>query len=286
MQISFIGAGRVGVSLGKYFKEQGRKIGGYYSLSPESARWAAKFTNTKQYQTLKEVISSSDMIFFTVPDDQIKGVWEEAKPDVSGKIIAHCSGIHSSKIFSDIERTGSIAYSIHPLCAISDKETSYELLYDTTFTIEGDTQNISKIKTMFAQMNNTTIIISAENKTKYHAAASLASNHITAVFFMAQKLFLECGFTKEQAKKELYQLASQNLLNIYKQGCIDSLTGPVERNDVSTVEAHIHALNPDLKEAYLKNAKQLVEIAQQKNPDRDYSRMCRILLEPQRMEEI
>ena len=106
MQISFIGAGKVGVSLGKYFISKGRKVGGYYSLSPKSAAWAANFTNTKQYQSIEEIISSSDMIFFTVPDDKIGEVWEVAKPYAHGKIIAHCSGIHSSNIFSDIDRTG------------------------------------------------------------------------------------------------------------------------------------------------------------------------------------
>ena len=50
MQIGFIGAGKVGVSLGKYFREKGLEVGGYYSLSEESARWAAAFTETKQYQ--------------------------------------------------------------------------------------------------------------------------------------------------------------------------------------------------------------------------------------------
>ena len=43
MQISFIGAGKVGVSLGKYFISKGRKGGGYDSLSPKSAAWAANF---------------------------------------------------------------------------------------------------------------------------------------------------------------------------------------------------------------------------------------------------
>ena len=37
MQIGFIGAGKVGVSLGKYFKEKGRNVGGYYSLTRASA---------------------------------------------------------------------------------------------------------------------------------------------------------------------------------------------------------------------------------------------------------
>ena len=278
MQISFIGAGKVGVSLGKYFISKGRKVGGYYSLSPESAAWAANFTHTKQYQSIKEIISSSDMIFFTVPDDRIREVWESARPYTHGKIIAHCSGIHSSNIFSDIDRTGSMAYSIHPLCAISDRETSWQVLGDVLFTIEGDARNISNIQDMFTQMGNRTCFISAENKIKYHAAASLASNHMTAVFFMAQKLFLECGFTEQQANEELYRLAKGNLENIHAQGCIASLTGPVERGDKNTVQKHLDALNADMKKAYLENAKKLLEIAEQKNPDRDYAAMKEVFM--------
>lgn len=102
MQIGFIGAGKVGVSLGKYLKEKGRKVGGYYSLSPKSAKWAAEFTETSYYESLQEIISSCDMILFTVPDGAIARVWEEAEPYVSGKVIGHCSGLHSSKIFSTI----------------------------------------------------------------------------------------------------------------------------------------------------------------------------------------
>lgn len=274
MLISFIGAGKVGVSLGTYLISKGRKVGGYYSLSPESAAWAAKFTNTLQYETLEEIISSSDMIFFTVPDDKIAEVWEKAKPFVSGKIIAHCSGVHSSKIFSDIDSTGSSGYSIHPLCAVSSKETSFA---HTLFTIEGDKQNISNIQEMFVFMGNETRIISAEDKIKYHAAASLASNHMTAVFFMAKKLFLECGFSEEEAEKQLYQLAKGNLYNIGKQGCTASLTGPIERNDTKTVEKHLETLEFEMKSAYLENARQLVELAEKKHPDRNYEEMYRLL---------
>lgn len=273
MQISFIGAGKAGVSLGKYFMEKGRKVGGYYSLSPESAVWAANFTKTEHYKNLEQVISSSDMIFFTVPDDKIKEVWEEAKPFVSGKIIAHCSGIHSSKIFSDIERTGSIAYSIHPLCAMSSRKTSWKQLKDALFTIEGDEKYLHTIEEMFTQMGNRTRIISAENKIKYHAAAALSSNYMTALFFMAHNLFLECGFEEKEAAEELYQLAKGNLDHILDQGCVDALTGPLERNDLETVTKHMNALEPEMREVYRANAGYLIQVAEKKHPDRDYSGM-------------
>jgi len=38
------------------------------------------------------------------------------------------------------------------------------------------------------------------------------------------------------------------------------------------------ALDADMKNAYLENAKQLLEIAEQKNPDRDYAAMREIFM--------
>ena len=52
----------------------------------------------------------------------------------------------------------------------------------------------------------------------------------------------------------------------------------VERGDKNTVQKHMDALDADMKNAYLENAKQLLEIAEQKNPDRDYAAMREILM--------
>lgn len=273
MQIGFIGAGRVGVSLGKYFREKGQKIGGFYSRTPTSARWAAEFTGTKCYESLQEIISSCDMILFTVPDGVIAEVWEQAKPFVSGKIVCHCSGLHTSYIFSDAGRKNCHAYSIHPLFAVSSRESSWKELQAVLFTIEGDETHIHIIEKMLRTMGNRTRIVSAENKIKYHAAAALASNYMTGLFFMAQSLFVQCGFEEQEAKRELYQLARGNLEHILEQGCVASLTGPVERNDIGTVKMHIDALDPEMREVYRKNAGYLIQVAKAKHPECDFSEM-------------
>ena len=278
MQIGFIGAGKVGVSLGKYLKESGRNVAGYYSLTEKSARWAAEFTNTTYYEKLQHIISDCDILMFTVPDDCIEKVWEEAKPYASGKIIAHCSGLHSSKIFSDSTAVNCSAYSIHPLCAISSRESSYEQLKNALFTIEGDATHISTIQQIFEEAGNRTCVILAENKAKYHAAASLASNHMTAIFSMAQELFLSCGFSEDEARAELYTLARGNLENIKKQGCVSSLTGPIERGDVETVRKHLECLPIEIASAYRKNGVQLVKLAEQKHPDQEYGEIKQLFV--------
>lgn len=273
IRIGFIGAGKVGVSLGKYLKSKGQTIGGYYSRNPESARWAAEFTETSYETDMKKFISSCDMILFTVPDGAIASVWEEAKPYTSGKIIGHCSGIHSSDIFSDAGSTQNYACSIHPLFAISSKEHSWRELSSVLFTIEGSGTHLKTIEALFRGLGNPVTIISAENKIRYHAAAALASNYMTALFHMAEELFLQCGFEEEEARKQLYALAKGNLDHILVQGCADALTGPVERNDCGTVQLHMDAISPDMKEVYRNNAGYLIRLAEQKHPDRDYTRM-------------
>ena len=65
MQIGFIGAGKVGVSLGKYFKEKGRNVGGYYSLTRASAAWAAAFTQTTCYERRNHQQLRHDSIYCT-----------------------------------------------------------------------------------------------------------------------------------------------------------------------------------------------------------------------------
>lgn len=271
MQIGFVGAGKVGVSLGKYLKEKGRKIGGYYSLTRASAAWAAEFTGTKCYESLEEAVSSCDMILFTVPDSCIAKVWEEAKPFASGKLIGHCSGLYSSQIFSDAGSNHCHACSIHPLFAVSSKEHSWKELSEVLFTIEGDAVCLHALETIFHSMGNHTRTISAENKIKYHAAAAVSSNYMTALFAMAEELFLECGFKEEEARKELYMLAKGNLDHILAQGCAESLTGPLERGDLETIEKHLDALDPEKREVYQKCAGYLVKVAKEKHPDRDYS---------------
>ena len=51
MKIGFVGAGKVGVSFGKYFKLHKKNVIGYYSKNPDSAREAAKFTDTDYFST-------------------------------------------------------------------------------------------------------------------------------------------------------------------------------------------------------------------------------------------
>ena len=193
MDIGFIGAGKTGCSLGKYFAEKGRglslNVAGYFSRSAESAKDAAQFTGSKAYADINELVDECDVIFLTVPDGSICRLWQQVRQyDIKGKAICHCSGAMSAQdAFEGIEETGAFGYSVHPLFAVSDKYNAYRELTGVFFTLEGDGASekapgqgrhgtFHELQKILEIMGNPTYVIDSRDKTMYHCAAAVASN--------------------------------------------------------------------------------------------------------------
>ncbi len=274
IRIGFIGAGRVGYSLGKYFCNNGINVSGYYSRDPASAQDAASFTNTKKYDDTESLVNECNIIFLTVPDKTIGEVWNILSVyDITGKILCHCSGAVSSDVFSDIASHGAYGYSVHPLCAIHSKTESYKTLKDTYFTIEGSSEKLPFIKGIIESLGNKVSVIKASDKVRYHAAAVLASNLVISLYDTACALLSECGFSEADAHKALSPLFIGNCRNIEKNGVIKALTGPIDRCDTKTVINHLNELDGNIKQIYRYLSLELIKTAQRKNPGTDYTYM-------------
>ncbi|MDU4884147.1 MAG: DUF2520 domain-containing protein [Clostridium celatum] len=274
IKFGFIGAGKVGFSLGKYLKENNIDISGYYSKSQHSSKEAAIFTNTRQYNNLEDLIKNSDTIFITTPDNKIADVWNEIKRlPIKEKLICHCSGSISSEVFSNINNHGAYGYSIHPMFAISDKYNSYKNLSQAFITIEGHEKHIKYLKRLFLHLGNDVTVINKDNKILYHAASVTVSNLVLGLINNSINYLEECGFTQEMAIKALYPLIENNLRNVKERGAVNSLTGPIERGDLSTVINHLNVIPEEDKELYRLLSKNILKIAKVKNLNRDYKNL-------------
>lgn len=276
MRIGFIGAGKVGFSLGRYFTEHKVCVSGYYSRNLNSSKEAAAFTKTKYYEQLEEIIEESDTLFLTVPDGSIREVYSEIiQSDIEGKCLVHCSGAMSSMIFSGIGQKGARGCSVHPICAVSDKLTGYQDLSKAYFTIEG--KDVADVEELIRSCGNVVEAISAEDKVKYHAAAVCASNLVAGLYDLAAGLLKDCGLSESFAGHALQPLFMGNAENVVSVGAVRALTGPVERADITTVEKHLVALEGEEREIYRLLSRHLVDVAKQKNPDRDYCKLSMLL---------
>lgn len=287
MKIGFIGAGKVGVSLGKFFVEGGLDVSGFYSRTMESTLEAANFTGTKAYEKLSQIVKESDILFLTVLDGQIKNLFEQIKEyELNGKQICHCSGAMSAKeAFVGIAEKGAYGFSIHPLFPVSSKFETYKKLSNAFFCIEGDTTPSKlqeeyrkaweeRLKSLGANVRS----IASDKKIKYHAACAISSNLICALIQESLDLLTDCGFDKAEATMALEPLIRSNMENVLTVGPVMALTGPMERGDITTIQKHIECFESDVeKDMYVAVSKKLMEVAKSKHPENSYDNINQLL---------
>ena len=272
MRIGFIGAGKVGCSLGKYLKENGYTVSGYLSRNYENSKFASEFTESVCFGDLYSLAEKSDIIFITVRDGEILGVWKELSlMNIKGKIICHCSGALSCDIFTDAINKGVFVCSAHPILAVSDKYNGYKNFAKAFFTLEGE------IKKILESMGNKVKIINSEKKALYHISCVFQSNLINALIYSGICFLKECGFNEEEAYFAVKPLVMGNIKSVFEKGVINALTGPVERNDTDTVIKHMGVLKDMDKAAYKILSNKLSDIASLKNPDISYDELKKVL---------
>ncbi len=282
MKTGFIGAGKVGCSLGKLFSTRGIEVSGYYDRNTTYAEEAAQFTDSKVFADTETLINASDVLFITVPDGLITTVFEEIRTlPIEGKFICHCSGsISSEDAFPGIGSTNAYEYSVHPLFAVSDRFGTYQELADAFFTLEGNRQHIDEMSRLLSRAGLRFQIIDSSAKTRYHLAAVYSSNLMLALIQKAVTLLQECGFTESDALKAITPLVSGNVKHALEAGPAKALTGPVERGDITTLQKHLEvSAGDDDRELYTLLSKELLPLAKAKNPERDYGELEHFLSE-------
>lgn len=292
MGIGIIGAGKVGCSIGKYMRECGLPVEGYFSKRAESSEEAGTFTGTKVFQNLEDIIKACDVLCITVPDDAIGDVWSEiyrisktwsVTQPLQHKIICHFSGSLSSAVFSGIDSTGASGCSVHPMYAFSDKFTSYHQLNTVIFTMEGQERALAVMDGLFSRMGNRVLKITPDKKALYHCSASLVSNFMIGLVQMGLDMLEQCGISEEMGRELFAPLIRNNVETMLNKGCERALTGPIERDDCQTVVKHLKALGGEYGESgaetqlYHILGERVLSVAEMKNPQRNYNEMKSLL---------
>jgi predicted short-subunit dehydrogenase-like oxidoreductase (DUF2520 family) len=270
--IGFIGAGKVGTTLGEFFKSKGFSVTGYLSKTLSSAQSAANATSSEVFLEYDKLVEKCNVIFITTPDDQIENVWNKLqKLNIKNLIFCHTSGSLTSEIFKGIDNLEAFGYSVHPLYAFAKTSENNNELEKSCFSVEGNSNKMDIIIEFMNKLGNKFFILKTDKKVFYHLSAVFVSNFVLGLFSIGEDFMKHCEVSEEDAMNALMPLVLANIDNIIKKGCIQSLTGPVERNDIGTVCRHLDFLPKQYKEIYIQLTAVLINIAKQKHPQRDYS---------------
>lgn len=246
MKIGFIGGGKVGISLGKYFLSKGNIISYYHRKGSSLSSKTKNMNDIFYYTKLDDIIRFNTIVFITTKDDIISNIIGEIlnMDGINNKqVFIHTSGSISSHIFSPLADIGCGCYSLHPLMTFSDHNVPLDIIENTSFTLEGNKKNYDLIESFLKKAHINYYEINPDDKILYHAAACIMCNYLVTLLDSGYMILKEIGFDENFSKEIFKPLIQTTLDNIYEKGCAKSLTGPISRGDEKTIQSHINAIS-------------------------------------------
>ena len=122
------------------------------------------------------------------------------------------------------------------------------------FSIEGDIETDSidnlPVVNLIKATGNRYFMRNIEDSGKYHLANVFVSNLVLSLLHIGTGYLRKLGLSENDAIEALYPLITGNIESIYKKGFNNSLTGPVARGDIKTIEKHLEVLKYEDKNIY------------------------------------
>lgn len=245
--VNIIGAGKLGKTIAALlYRNQLVRIGAVCNTSEKTTLDAINFIGDGNYCAAINALPSADITFITTADDAISTISEElcTNPQLkSGSIIVHCSGVLSSDALMTVKEKNCYIASIHPMRSFAQPESSIVDYPGTYCAMEGDSDALAIISPLFTAIGSICYPIEKNKKSLYHAAGVFASNYIVTLAHQALSCLKEAGVDNDLAMKSITNLMYGTVANLEKNLSPErSLTGPMKRGDVSTLQMHMKAL--------------------------------------------
>jgi len=106
------------------------------------------------------------------------------------------------------------------------------------------------MKNLMKALGNKYFVRGEETSSIYHLANVFVSNLTLSLLDIGTSYFKQLGLNEKDALNAMKPLIKGNIESIFEKGFVNSLTGPVLRGDLSTVEKHLSAINKEDKDLY------------------------------------
>lgn len=230
MKITIVGTGRAGSSFDIALRRVGHEV------------------SIVHHDELSQ-LGAPELLMLCVPDDEIAVTADGIGPrdDV---VVAHVAGSRSLAVLASHPRVASL----HPLTTLPSGVLGAERLIGATYCVAGD----GIAAEVVASLGGRTIALCDDQRTTYHAAAVVASNHLVTLMGQVQILATSIGLSLE----DFLPLAGQSLVDVARLGPVAALTGPASRGDMATIDAHLAAMPESARSTYVALANAAFELAE------------------------
>ena len=226
MKYFVFGLGRVGQNMQQYLRAMGHSVESVDLIqSPE------------ELQRCREIVAEVDCVIATIPDSSLQSWFDEWSPLIGDKPAIHHSGAMRIEGMD----------SFHPLYSFPNAVLDVETMKSIAFAVSGEGHSFSDV---FPGLPNPLFVVKPEDRPRYHALAVLSGNFASYLWNETASGFSEFSDGDVAAIMKPYLLS---VLERFCESPYDSLTGPIARRDVKSVESNLRGLESEekLRELYL-----------------------------------
>ena len=256
-------------------------------LSEELTRFPVR---VRALSVPEDSLGASEAVLLCLPDAVIVPLAKRLAHAVAPRRPAHPAVLHTNGFLgpdalSALKRKGVAVGKLHPFWAANRNST---LLEDVSFGIEGDPRALRAARSIVHWIGGKPIALSRGAGPQYHAAASLFSGGIVALYELADQLLARAVPTLDSRRRAmaLDELASSTLNNVWFNGAKVGLTGAIARGAEDIVRGHLRALRrePNALEAYQVLGRTMLELARARGSidAGTHRRLARLLRAPAR----
>jgi predicted short-subunit dehydrogenase-like oxidoreductase (DUF2520 family) len=244
--VALIGPGRAGTTLGLALVDLGWRVVAVAGRAPDAAS-----TNTavacldSRAELVSEVGHGAELVIVATPDRAIESAAVAAASSLEpGALVVHLAGSRGLDVFDPLreKRPDVRVGALHPLQSFPSTTVGLQRLPGSWAAVAGDPDVI----VLAEDLGLRPFALPDGERTRYHASAVVAANHLVALLGQVERLAASCGVPFEA----FAPLIRASLDNAFQLGPASALTGPVERGDLRTVEGHLRALDPAERDAY------------------------------------
>ena len=259
--VALVGPGRAGTALAGALASRGwtvTAVAGRSATSPSVRAGAERFG--ARPAEVEDAGRGAALVLVATPDGAIADVACAVAPGLEeGTLVLHLSGACGPAELDKLQtaRPDVVIGALHPLQSFPapdglDPHDGIARIAGSWCAVDGPPE----VERIAISLGLRPFRLDGDQRARYHAAATIASNHLVALMGQVERLAESAGVPPEA----FLPLVRSTLDNVEAHGAASALTGPVRRGDAETVRRHLAALPDSERAAYVELADRALEL--------------------------
>ena len=247
--ITIIGAGKVGATLGTMLHKKGYNFSSVISRNEKSAYNLADTLECENASSnIDDIPEETEMVLIATPAPAVEGVVDQLlqnkNVDFRDLFVVHTAGVLTSDALKPLMKKGSWTASVHPIMTFPQDQPVRSLrsqMKGIWYGVECHLKSKTRAEALVKDLDGVPLFLAKEMKPIYHVLCVFASGHLVANLHAVSEL-MRVMRMKIHWTEIFTPLVNQSIKNALEFSPSRAVTGPVTRGDLQTIETHIAAL--------------------------------------------